>query len=402
MHPSFEIKGKVSNSLLGRRIVLGVTGSIAAVRAIELARSLIRRGADVYAVMSESARRIIHPDALHYATGHEVTCEITGGVEHILFFGEHGEADLFLIAPCTANTIGKIASGIDDTPVTTFASTALGSSIPIMIVPAMHESMYKHSIVMENIDSLNRLGITFVGPRLEERIAKIAEEEEIVINVERALSQHLLEGKRILITSGKTSEQIDPIRIITNRSSGRTGVEIAKEAFRQDADVALVHNGSLGIHGIREIHAESASEMIDVVLSELSEGISGYDILICAAAIFDFTVEKHNNKIKSDHPVELKLVPTGKLISEVRAKFPELKIVGFKAEVNVSQEELISSARSLMRAHDLGFVVANDVGRGGIGTVDNDVFIVNDDVTRVKGSKSKIAKEIIKVVSNVI
>src|SRR5659263_745934 len=132
---------KTSRSLDGNIIVLGITGSIAAVRCVELARELRRQGADVHTVMSEAARKIIHPEAMRYATGNPVITEITGNVEHVDFCGIKGRAALLLIAPCTANTIGKIAHGIDDTSVTTFAATAFGSGIPIMIVPAMHGSM---------------------------------------------------------------------------------------------------------------------------------------------------------------------------------------------------------------------------------------------------------------------
>jgi phosphopantothenoylcysteine decarboxylase/phosphopantothenate--cysteine ligase len=399
MHPTLRIKGIKSNFLRDKKIVLGVTGSIAAVKTVELARALIRRGADVYAVMSESAQKMIHPYSLHYATGHEVVCEITGGVEHIEFLGEDGYADLLLIAPCTANTIAKIAAGIDDTPVTTFASTALGSHIPIVIVPAMHASMYAHPILMEDIDSLKKLGVSFIGPRMDESIAKIAEIDEIVVNVERELSPGLLKDKRILATSGPTVEEIDPIRIFTNRSSGRTGMEIAKEAYRQGADVTIIHNGSLGVYGIREVKVSSTEEMTDAVLNELS---NGYDALICAAAISDFTVERIEYKIKSDHPVELKLIPTRKLISEVRAEFPELKIVGFKAETNVTEEELIRSAKSLMTRSRLNLIVANDVGKVGMGTEENEVIIIGDQITQISGSKRSIAEAIINAVSEML
>ena len=133
-HPTLWIKSTKSESLKGKTIVLAVTGSIAAVRTVELAREFIRRGADVHAVMSEAAGWIINPMALHYATGNEVITGITGKVEHVEFFGNLGRADILLIAPATANTLGKIAAGIDDTPVTTFATTAIGAGKPVMIV----------------------------------------------------------------------------------------------------------------------------------------------------------------------------------------------------------------------------------------------------------------------------
>ena len=194
-----------SSSLDGKTIVLGITGSIAAVRCVELARELMRNGASVHAVMTKEAQKIIHPEAMRYATGNPVITEITGGVEHVEFCGAGGKAHLLLIAPCTANTIGKIAHGIDDTPVTTFATTAFGSGIPIMIVPAMHESMYNHPIVIENTGKLTELGVEFVNPVIEEGAAKIAGKEEIVLRVERALCGKKLAGKRILITGGATA-----------------------------------------------------------------------------------------------------------------------------------------------------------------------------------------------------
>ncbi|MDY6959292.1 MAG: bifunctional phosphopantothenoylcysteine decarboxylase/phosphopantothenate--cysteine ligase CoaBC, partial [Halobacteriota archaeon] len=354
----------------------------------------IRRGAEVYAVMTDAAQTLIHPYALEYATGHQVICKITGGIEHVEFLGVGGTADLFLIAPSTANTIGKIANGIDDSTVTTFAGTALGSKTPIMIVPAMHESMYDHPIILQNIERLKEIGITFVGPRIEDGIAKIANIDDIVLNVERAFSPRLLSGKKILITSGATKESIDPIRIITNKSSGKTGNELAMEAYKQDADVTLIHSGHLGQEGIREVYVESSSDMVNAVLSELK---SGYDALISAAAISDFTLETTDkDKIKSGKPISLDLVPTRKLLVEVKKSYPDVKLIGFKAEVGVSRSALTRRAKSLMRSNDLEFIVANDVGEGGMGTEDNDVLIITQDqVKEVKGPKNMIAKEII-------
>src|ERR1035437_9221045 len=264
-HPTLWIEGRKSSSLIGKTIVLGVTGSIGAVRVVELARKLIRNGAKVHAVMTDAARHILHPDALHYATGNSVITELRGGVEHVEFCGLKGRADILLIAPATANTIGKIASGIDDTTVTSFATTAIGSGIPFILVPAMHESMYKHPGVVENIIKLKTWGLFIVGPKLEEGIAKIASNEEILLEVEKALGEKSLENKKVIITSGSTAEILDPIRILTNRASGKTGRELALEAYRRGADVTVVHRNRLNIPGIREILVESAAEMTDAV-----------------------------------------------------------------------------------------------------------------------------------------
>jgi len=382
---------QTSNSLKGKTIVLGITGSIAAVRCVELARELMRHGASVHAVMTLAAQKIIHPEAMRYATGNPVITEITGGVEHVEFCGIGGKAQLLLIAPCTANTIGKIAHGIDDTPVTTFATTAFGSGIPIMIVPAMHESMYDHPIVIENIGKLTELGVEFVNPILEEGAAKIASNQEIVLRAERALGSKTLAGKRILITGGATAEAIDPIRILTNRASGKTGIELALLAFRRGADVTLVHRGCIGIQGICEFSVESAQDMTDTVIEELGKG---YDLLISAAAISDFTVKPSKNKIKSDKEVTLSLKPAPKLIKQVRLKYPGLKIIGFKAETGVTEDELIESARKSMESSRFSMVVANDVSSGGMGADTNEVYLVDDGIKKVSGTKQVIAKEI--------
>lgn len=402
LHPTLRIKATKSRSLLGKRVVLGVTGSIAAVRAVELAHELIRYGADVFAVMSEAAKEIIHPYTLHYATGHEVVTKLMGNIEHIEFLGMEGAADLFLIAPCTANTINKIACGVSDTPVTTFAATALGSGVPIVIVPAMHETMFESPVLEENIEKLKRHGVVFVGPKFEEGKAKIADVEDIVLNVEHMLSERKLRGKRILITGGPTLEPIDPIRVITNRSSGKTGVELAKEAYRQGAEVTLVHNKWFNIWGIREIKVETAREMLEACLNELS---TGYDAFISAAAVSDFTVEPFDTKIKSDAATTLRLIPNVKLIDTVREKYPDLVMVGFKAETNVSDEELIRRARAKMEECALQMMVANDVGRGGMGTDDNNVYILkkgSDEAKHVSGLKKVIAEVIIEELAGIL
>ena len=394
-HPTLWIKEQTSRSLAGKTIVIGVTGSIAAVHVVELARELIRNGADVYAVTTPSAERIIHPDALGYATGNNVITKLTGKIEHVEFCGLKGRADLLLIAPATANTIGKIAHGVDDTPVTTFATTAIGSNIPVIVVPAMHEAMYNHPAVIENIEKMKEWGIIFIDPRLEEGIAKIASNKMIVLAAERALGNRDLAGKRIIITSGANAESIDPIRMLTNRSSGKTGVEIAIEAFRRGADVTIVHKNRLGIPGIKENFAESANEMTDAVLTELEEG---YDALISAAAISDYTIDAASSKIKSGKELVLKFKSTRKLIHEVREKYPDLVITGFKAETGVTPDELMKRAWDTLNESKLDLIAANEVGKGGIGTDENEVYLIGKDVLKplhISGSKRLIASALL-------
>lgn len=170
-----------------KKIVVAVTGSVAAVRTPELVRELIRQGYDVECVMSEDAKKIIHQNVLEWASQRPVITEITGAVEHVRLVGIGGEAGLLLIMPSTSNTISKIAAGIDDTPITTFAATALGCGKKIIIVPAMHQSMYINPFVAENIEKLKCVGVTFVGPRIEENKAKVADENEILDAVKKIL-----------------------------------------------------------------------------------------------------------------------------------------------------------------------------------------------------------------------
>ena len=375
-------------SLEGKTVIVGVTGSIAAVETVKLIRKLKRKGAAVHVVTTPAARRIIHPNALEYASQNPVINELTGRVEHVAFLGRGGSADMLLIAPCTANTIGKVARGIDDTPVTTCAVTAIGSGKPVVMVPAMHLSMYSQPLVRENINRLGEL-VHFVWPRLEEDRAKFADTDEIVLTVERLLSSWDLAKKKVLITSGATIEAVDPIRILTTRSSGRTGREIAYEAFRRGADVTIVHNSTAQL--VNQIRVESAAEMSDAVLMELDKG---YDIFINTAAISDFTVDKHDVKIKSGQALNLELRNVPKLTEIVRAKYPHLFIVCFKAETNTTPDELIECARSI----PVDLVVANDVTVRGMGTKDNEIYIVDSHVERYQGDKAYLAVKIVDAV----
>ena len=371
--------------LEGKTVIVGVTGSIAAIEVVKLIRALRRSGADVHAVMSSAACQIVHPRALEYATQNPVITEITGMVEHVKFCGIGGCADALLIAPCTANTVSKIANGIDDTPVTTFAITSIGSGTPVIVAPAMHEAMFNHPIVNQNFAKLRELA-HIVEPYIEEGRAKIAEREEIVRAVERVLSKKDLAGKRILVTSGATVESIDPVRILTNRSSGKTGRAIAFEASRRGGQVTIVHNHD--VRGLPQIKIESAGDMMKAVLEELSKG---YDIFVNSAAISDFTVNRAPAKIKSSSDTVLELRTVPKLTKLVQERYPNLFVVCFKAETNTTNDELIKCARSI----DVDIVVANDVTNGGMGTDDNEIFIIHQDVERYRGKKELLAVKIV-------
>jgi phosphopantothenoylcysteine decarboxylase/phosphopantothenate--cysteine ligase len=303
-------------TLAGKQIVIAVTGSIAAVDVVKLIHELRRHGAVVQVVMSEAAAGIITPDALTYASGRPAITRITGLVEHVTWCGDDGMADLLLIAPCTANTISKIACAIDDTPVTTFATTALGRGMPVIVVPAMHHSMFRHPGISENLRRIGGWGVEVIGPRIEEGKAKIAGTNEIVLACERAVLGRPLAGKRVLITSGPCREPVDDVRILTTRSSGQMGRALALEAFRLGADVIVVHNDTFPC--VRNVPAETAQEMHDQVLHLLDEQ-GGTDIYISAAAISDFAPERTDGKIPSGRPASITLRPLPKLLDAVQS-----------------------------------------------------------------------------------
>jgi phosphopantothenoylcysteine decarboxylase/phosphopantothenate--cysteine ligase len=312
-------------SLSGKRVVLGVTGSIAAVDTIRLAHSLRRRGCDVIGVMSAAACRIMHPDAITYATGNDAITSLSGRVEHVLYCGEGGLADLLLIAPCTANTLCKMAGGIDDTPVTTFATTALGRGMPVIVVPAMHDSMYNHPGVKECLAKLKHWGVVIVPPRIEEGKAKIAETDEIVVCCERELMGRPLAGRKVLISSGPCREPVDDVRVLTTRSTGQMGQELALQAFRLGAEVVVVHDSYLPL--VANVPVTTAAEMREAVHRVLRE--EKPDIYISAAAISDFAPDRHEGKLPSGRPITLKLNALPKLIDEVLAGYG-IPVVAFK------------------------------------------------------------------------
>jgi phosphopantothenoylcysteine decarboxylase/phosphopantothenate--cysteine ligase len=384
--------------LEGTNIAIGITGSIAAVKVVEIIHELRRRGANVRGIITSNATKIIHPWSIEFATGNAVVTNITGSVEHIELCGFNGWADVLVIVPATANTIGKMAASIDDTPVTTCVTTAIGSKIPIVVAPAMHEPMANHPGIIEAQMRLESWGLKFVSPIIEEGKAKVADIETIITEIERAIDEKPLLGKHIIVTSGATYERIDPVRVITNSSSGKTGYGIARGCYIKGAKVSLIHNG-MEIPYMNTYQVDSSAEMIDCVL-KLAENADG---LVSVAAIADYGIEALENKIKSTKTeIELKLFKRPKLLDVVREKFPDLLMIGFKAEMEKDQEIMIGHARELLKRVNLSFVVANDTEM--IGLDDTEVLVVREkNVIEIKGPKKDvglaIAEEISKEIS---
>lgn len=382
-HTSKEIIGTKTNQLTGKKIILCITGSVAAIKSTEIARELMRRGADVYAIMTKSAQLIIHPYMVEWATGNKVITELTGQIEHVTYAGEHDKrADLILVAPSTANTIGKIAAGIDDTPVTTVITTGIGAGIPVIIAPAMHASMYKHPIVNQNIEKLQKIDIQVLTPRFHEGKAKIPETPEIVKAVINQLTRKQdLKGKRILITAGPTRAYLDAFRFITNPSSGKMGVAIAENAIDRGAEVTLVYGPGTAKPPTeaKVIPILSTEDMLEAVINELKT--RKYDTAILSAAAADYgPVERKKEKTPSGREEwVIALKPLPKIVENVKTVDPDILLVGFKAEYNISDEELVNRAYDRMIGAGMDLIVANDVARTnvGFGTDTNEVFIVD-------------------------
>jgi len=376
--------------LQGVNVALGVSGSIAAVKVVELAHELRRHGARVRAVMSPAATNIIHPWAVDFATDEPVVTEITGSVEHVALCGRDGWADVLLLAPATANTAGKIASAVDDTPVTTCATTALGADVPLVMAPAMHEPMYDHPGVLDALDTLEAWGVTFAAPRIEEGKAKIATESDIITEVARATTPQTLSGTHVVVTAGATKERIDPIRILTNRASGKTGRAVARALYIRGAKVTLVQDGP-NVPYAEVVAVETADEMIDACRRTAATA----DALLSAAAISDFTADAVDEKIRSGTPLSVDLRPTPKLIDSVREAYPDLPIIGFKAETSGDDDAMIAEARRIRDRVGLAFVVANDASV--MGADETRVLLVGEDAVdpeEATGTKDAVAGRI--------
>lgn len=404
MHPVENVRGTLSHHLQGRKVVLAVAGSIAAVKSVELARELVRHGADVVPVMSEAATRILHPDALEFATGYRPITRLTGAVEHVALLGDvPGKADLLLVAPATANTVSKMALGIDDTPVTTCATVAFGTKTPVVVAPAMHEAMLDHPIVAGHQRTLvESLGVTWVEPLREERKAKLADVEAIVETVIHRLANDPrnpgpLAGRRALVVSGATEEPIDPVRILTNRSSGRSGILMATELRRLGAEVALWQGrATVEVPGHLEPFTTRFATHTDLAGLVTKAALGGFDQIWMPAAIGDYATAPARQKIPSEGRLELSFKPLPKLIETVRAKAPKAVLVAFKAESD--PKTLVARARDRLKRYGAQFAVAN--ASGTFGAKDTKAHLVTQRTDKVfVGPKERVIPELVKAVA---
>lgn len=389
-HPSLDITGTDGKELLGKKIVLCVTGSVAAYRAVELARLLMRHGGAVQCVLTPAAAKLITPEYMTWATGRQAVTSLGGKMEHISM-ADGNNTDIIVVYPATANTIGKMACGIDDTAVSTLLTTAMGSGIPILVCPAMHDSLYINPAVRRNIEFLSQM-VRFAPPTVVEGKAKVAEPQEVLDSVIQTISRAApLRGRRVLVIAGPTLERVDPVRAVTNMSSGLTGVLLASELVLDGCDVTMVYGPGRERPpvGVRLISVTSVAEMMEATLRESA---NNQDVVVMAAAAADYTpVEYNRTKIDSDMSrLEINMAKTPKIIDRIRVVAGDVLLVGFKAEVNVSEEELIESARRRMKEADADMMVANDVGDGYQSDPEsNRVIVVDGEGHSASGRKRK-------------
>jgi len=354
--------------LKDKNIVLGITGGIAAYKAAELTRELIKRGATVHVIMTPNATRFITPLTLQTLSGNSVYSDmfsltVDSEIPHISLAQA---ADIILVAPATANIIGKLASGIADDLLST---TIIATQVPVLLCPAMNSNMYDNPVVRSNIDKLSSMGYLVVNAAYGELACKsqgpgrLPDPGDIVEEVEVLLTEKDLKGHRILITAGPTRESFDPVRYISNHSSGKMGYALAIIARRRGADVTLI-SGPVSLPepaGVRFIGVSTASEMRDAVMDH----IGGATVIIKAAAVADYRPSSVSDfKIKKGSgQLDIRLERTPDIISEIGKVKGTRILVGFAMET----EDLINNARAKMEDKGMDLVVANELGLPGSG-----------------------------------
>lgn len=386
-----------------KTVVLGVCGGIAAYKALEVTSALIKRGIHVKVVMTEAATKFTTPLSFQALSQNPVAVDMfeepkAWEIRHISLAKE---ADLLAVLPATANTIGKMAHGIADNLLT---SVCLATRAPILIAPAMNTNMYTHAATQENMRILKQRGVHFVSPaegRLacgDSGIGKLAEVDDIVNEICFLLRPiaHDLKGKRVLVTAGATRESLDPVRFITNHSSGKMGCALANAARLRGADVTLVcgHMDVNPPQGVTVLPVTSAVEMYDAVMAQAEDS----DIIIKAAAVGDYRPEsKAEQKIKKNADMTLKLTKNPDILQELGNRYGGKKLlIGFCMET----EDLLKNARKKLEKKHLDLIAANSLTEpgAGFGTDTNAVTLIGKDgrQTRLEiADKLDIAMEIL-------
>ncbi len=355
------------NPIANKNILLGVTGSIAAYKAADLASKLTQAGARVDVILTQSALQFVTPLTFQSVTGRKAyaDADLWGGEGHVTHIGLGHAGDLLLIAPASANTLAKLAHGIGDN---LLSVTALAATCPLVIAPAMDGGMYAHAATQANVETLRRRGATFIGPAAGHLasglvgVGRMSEPLEIVAQVRWLLAQGgPLAGKKVVVTAGGTQEPIDPVRLITNRSSGKQGYALAQAALDAGADVVLISapTGLTAPAGARVVTVQTAAQMQQAVLEETARA----DLLCMAAAVADFRpAQAAGQKIKKEAGVPLiQLEPTDDILAAVAVRKAQTgypcRVIGFAAE----SQQVLENARHKLEKKRLDMIAANDI-----------------------------------------
>ena len=372
----------MSEAAAGRRIVLGVTGGIAAYKAVEVCRRLVDGGAHVIPVMTEAATRFVGPVTLSAVASEKVRTSLWDGDDPIPHTRLGQEADVVVVVPATARFLGSYAAGIADDLLT---STVLATRAPVVVCPAMHTEMWEHPAVRHNVAVLRERGVHVVDPvsgRLaggDEGPGRLADPDVVVAAVEAALRPQDLAGRKVLVTAGGTREPVDAVRFLGNRSSGKQGHALAAEAAARGARVTLVTAADRPAPaGVEVVAVDTAAEMEQAVV----ERASSADVVLMAAAVADFRpAAPRPEKMGKDGGVpEVVLEPTPDILAGLgRARAPGQVLVGFAAETS----DLVARARAKLESKGLDVVVANDVSApdAGFGRDTNRAVVLEADGT---------------------
>jgi phosphopantothenoylcysteine decarboxylase/phosphopantothenate--cysteine ligase len=393
--------------LRGKLVVLGVSGSIAAYKAVELARRLTQAGASVQVIMTRSATEFVQPLTFQALTYRPVEIEMFSGIdEHAAGHVSMGiHADCIVIAPATAHVVARLAHGFADD---LLATTVLASSAPVIVAPAMETHMWQNAATAANVATLRGRGVRIVEPEAGElasgligqgRLAAIERIEAEIVDAVRARSR-LLAGRRVVVTAGPTQEPIDPVRVITNRSSGKMGYAVATAARDAGADVTLIAGPTAlpAPAGVRVVPIETVAELRDAVLASLPDT----DALVMAAAVSDYgAADPSATKLKKKDvggEMTLRLVRTADVLAAVAsARRPGTIVVGFKAETG----DPIPEAGRLLREKGVDLVVANDVTTDVFGSDTDEVaFVSADGVERLpRLAKTEVARRLVEKIA---
>ena len=401
MHPSRKIYKSYSDILKGKRIIFGITGSVAAYKSPEIARELIRHGAEIIPVITKDGEKMIGKNLIWWATGVEPITAISGNLEHISLAGVMNEpADMMIILPSTTNTIAKLANGITDNAVSLIANSIMGKGIPLMVLCVAHIDLINSPANKKNLERLSDWGVKIIEPVVDEGKAKVPKLDDIIFDIMTGMSNKDLNDMNIIVTGGPTREYIDKIRYITNGSSGRMGIEIARIAMINGANTKLLlgHSKLETPRSMRAKRVSTTDDMIKEMMKLLRE--SPNSVVILSSAMADFTPqEPFEGKIKSGETVEIKLLPTDKLSNLIKKEFPDTKLVLFKAEWGVSKEVLIERAMLKMKNCDADLMIANDISRpeGGFDAISNHVLMIKKDksIEEINDTKLEIASKIL-------